>query len=215
MNLTFLRTSVSAGLLSLALSFVALPAANALYIDFDYRGGPPGSHTSLVFADSGFQITVTARKQSGQSILVTQNLGGGLGATYAGDDSVLLDTVGPNEVLNFAITGLPSPGTSVTLKQISFLGGFSINGEDTFNLKIDGANVTTPPFEYNPGVNPWPVSFGVNSNLSIRATPNSVTDGQSEFRVSGMQFQVPDGGITLMLLGLGVAGLAVLRRKLT
>ncbi|WP_027715161.1 PEP-CTERM sorting domain-containing protein [Desulfuromonas sp. TF] len=205
----------------LILSGVALVfglTVNAHALMFDFTGSLETGTSSMVFSESGVELTVTAERQTGDSILVTRNLTGGLGALTDSVDDPLLDSVGPNERLIFTITQLPVGIDALILESIYF-NAYNAGNED-FGIIIDGVDMLGN--EFSSPTDLWNVANDltmeqrtINSFFSIRATD---AGGEENFRIGSMEFTlytepapVPEPS-TLLLLGAGLTGLAVFRK---
>jgi hypothetical protein len=200
--------------------------AFAMSVTYDFNGGPTIAN-SLSFTSGGVTLDVTASTQAGNSIFVSQNLNGGLGAcltlTDCGRslaDSPQIDSVGPNEELHFALSG-------GSLQLDSFLfGAYNLTNStiDNFRFYVDGVELTGGGVT-KAATNPWNLTnaFGgpvvANSSFSIRAISGG---GFSSFRISALYANnAPTAATatalaepaTIGLLGIGFLSMLLIRRR--
>jgi hypothetical protein len=119
--------------------------------------------------------------------------------------------------------GLATPASPKTLADVSnfsvtvgtrsfndsHLSGAFINVQDATTQDLKSGNITAT-------ITPAPLAaFYINFATNFGSINDSTQGGYSTGRLVRTTASVPDGGITLMLLGLGIGGLAIVRRKLT
>jgi hypothetical protein len=205
MNRISLRSILSASIVSFALLFAAVPAANALLISYDFLGTPDVTVGGVTVGVSSPDGNILHSATQGYGVL-----GGEGGALDIG------------EIIDFGFSD-GGGALNVTLKEISF---FLANSGEKFSVSLSSGgglvNYTFPtPTDPNVSV-PFDVSgaglFGDSFRITNTMTSYVNSFGNTvypNFRISGIAVEtIPDGGITLMLLGLGLGGLAILRRKL-
>jgi len=136
---------------------------------------------------------------------------------------------------NNTSTGITSPGYNVIAGSISFAG----NTLALYSNPTPGSQSTSPDGSYyyddlffpagpaglyldydgllfGQGTgNVVEINVWGNGETSMDSVWTDSTGGIWATRDNGGKFAVPDGGTTLLLLGLAIAGLAVLRRKLS
>jgi hypothetical protein len=94
-------------------------------------------------------------------------------------------------------------------------GGDRTNTPTTEQLLIDVTGYNYLLGKYGNESYVWFVS-GIGPNDDVRLPKNDGADGVGEishFTLFGERTTVPDGGLTVMLLGIGMGGLAILSRK--
>jgi len=120
-------------------------------------------------------------------------------------------------VIEFEVTGLN--GTMISDLSIFFNGAFTAPGSTSFSETyctqsfISGCNVfqiTNPPPNLSQTINITPTS---TLFITKDIIANGGLSGQASISAVENQFSTPDGGVTLMLLGGALVGLATLHRK--
>lgn len=212
----------------LAAALVALFASTASHagyipVTYDFGSDSLNSATSYVFTEGGVTLTVTGYRQNGSQELVSQN-GQGLGVcklsgnpsencSNSGDGQI--DSNDAQEELLFEITG----GQLILDKFLFAAFNTSNANRDNFRFWVDGVQYGQNAFK--PGTNPWNVAdnFGpltAYSSFKFRAVAKN--DKASSFRITQLDARaktmqaVPEPS-TLGLLGLGLLGFGVVRRR--
>lgn len=194
-------------LLLLALAGVFAMSANAgpVKIKFQESGdiGP-----TFTFTDSGYDVTLSAFLTSGASThLFVNNAGGdgdGVGTTGdpSGENAIATTTfiqitVPTNPTSNFTSVFIGNIGTGESAKVYFTNTLGSLVGATLLGTLIADGSVAVGPLYQNGFID---VTAGAGNVLltGVEVLPNAV----------------PDAGFTASLLGMGLVGLALLRRKL-
>jgi hypothetical protein len=180
-------------------------------IGFSYNGGASGVGNTITFAGSGpFSLGSVDLfgYAGGGSLPIEVSIYAGAdpntGALLGSEQYTPAGNGNTTEVLNFG--GLTVPDTVTYIVSIvgntgSFDDSFVDWQQYTGNTGAPTIGTSTDMWYGAPG------SYVVDNSYAI--------DTGAKTNTLGVQFNVPDGGTTLVLLGLAVAGLAGLRRKLS
>jgi hypothetical protein len=128
-----------------------------------------------------------------------------LGWTFTPGVAFTLTTplVGPN----FGLPGFQPNNPAVSDVVITFTGSANLGGgAQTFNLQLETALTGT-------GGRANFFSQDIVATGDLAGSPNAVQ--QNITTPAGVPVTVPDGGVTVMLLGVALSGLGLLRRKLS
>jgi hypothetical protein len=188
---------------------------------------------------AGVAIVACALTQSIQATPVTGNIGFTGGVTYdtssAGTATEVTSWINPIVTLTSGVFATPSPFAVASGTPVSFTGStWSFNsgaissfwsvGGFTFNL------VSSVIVSQQPGLNPGQTGYVVVSGTGMVSgngfTPTVMDwsftsqdpkagSNPDSWTFSASANSVPDGGATVMLLGLALSAVALLKKKLT
>jgi hypothetical protein len=227
MNITNLLKVSALALAATALSHAA--TFNFASGNGTLTGGNNYGNSLAVGPVSGVTVTVTAFGNSSSnstgafSTAAVAQYSGGLGVknqnegTNVGQPNHATDNYGSVDYLRFTFS------SSVTLSAVSF-GWYQT--DDDFKYWI-GNNLTSGSLSSGgtsvdgTGANSYGIS-GIGNTLWLAAQPNTADWGHSYFKLKSLTFTVtppptttvPDAGSTLILLGLGLLGLAGVKRRM-
>ncbi len=192
-------------LVAVAGAFALTANAVPVHFTFQENGSNIALGTSSTFNNSGFALTAYGFTTAGDpTALYAKDLGGnevGLGIASDSDHEInttsfiqLLVPTSPPSNFDLVLSGSVQSGESFNVFFSSVLGTLGVVPIGTLNS--DGSLVIGPAFQ--------------NGYIGITAGSGNVLLAGADFSPRA----VPDAGFTASLLGLGLVGLAVLRRKL-
>ncbi len=184
---------------SVVLAFSLAGAANAGIIDFDFTGGS-GQAAFYDFTVDGITTTATATYNGFSNSADVTRSGSGIGVNNSWLDSDQIDGSGREDYLTLSFSN--------EVELLGFTFGHS-DWNDEFDLYVDGS-AAGYNFDTDDGLAAFSPSTFLGSAFTVRAN-----GGNDNFVISSMRISVadvPEPG-TLALLGLGLAGLGLSRRR--
>lgn len=181
----------------MVLSAGMVSAANAAVIQYDLTGGS-GNYPSIDFTMSGVTVTATATYNGFSNSANVSRDSHGLGVRNGHLDSSDIDGRWRNDYL------------TLTFDNAVSLRGFNFSHDtrnDEFDLYVDGVSVVHN-LETTGG---WEMfSFGtyIGNSFTVRAS-----DWNDNFVLSGMKIETVPEPALFALMGFGLLGLGVMRRR--
>ncbi|VAW90332.1 hypothetical protein MNBD_GAMMA18-633 [hydrothermal vent metagenome] len=181
----------------MVLSIGMVSAANAAIIQYDFTGGS-GNYSSIDFTMSGVTVTATATYNGFSNSANVSRDNHGLGVRNGYLDSSDIDGLFRNDYLTLTFDN------AVSLLGLDFDHDTS---NDEFDLYVDGVNVVYN-LETTGGWEEFSFGTYVGNSFTVRA--NGASDN---FVLSGLRVETVPEPALFALMGFGLLGLGVMRRR--